>query len=434
VPADLEETYEAEAARLLAGASAEPLVVAQQLLASGRPGGNWARGWLIEAAPVFAMRAPQLALDLLQRELDDVQVRDCTRVLLLVTLARILLQLGRAAEGVVRARQALVVAADPASRAEICWWLARGLFSMRSNEEGLDIVGRGLHIYEIPGMWRARLLASRAMLQRASNGDLDAADLSARQALQAGEEAGDAFAVAYALASLCLSNSVRRDHIAALDCIGQALDALGDGADHADLRAFILDGKISAMQNLDRWPDAQAALQQARGQAQHHRPRSAASSVTAAVLMYWLGRWDDALAELSAIDEDHAEITYSGLREPALTLLRHGVAALIALRRDGRQLAAGSLSAGLAIPIQTIADQENSDFLAVAHALAAEQDGDPLRALSILSTFLGRRAEEMTLVHQWLPDVVRLALSAGDQQIVLAEDLAVVLANRGKGR
>jgi DNA-binding CsgD family transcriptional regulator len=217
-----------------------------------------------------------------------------------------------------------------------------------------------------------------------------------------------------------LSNSVRRDHVAALDCIDRALSAVGNGGGHADLRSFILDARIFTMQNLDRWDDAEATLVRARGLAHRHDPSDVAPSVTAAVLMYWLGRWDDALAELSAANEDFAEITYSGLRELGPALLWHGVAALIAVRRGDRQLAAHSLSAGLEIPVRTAADRENADFLTVARALAAEQDDDPRRALSILSTFLERRAGEMTLVHQWLPDVVRLALAVGEHQTALA--------------
>jgi DNA-binding CsgD family transcriptional regulator len=136
--------------------------------------------------------------------------------------------------------------------------------------------------------------------------------------------------------------------------------------------------------------------------------------------MYWLGRWDDVLAELTPVNRDLAEFTYSGLRERGPALLWHGVGALIAAYRNDRRSASDAVRAGLALPAVTAADRENSDFLIAAHALLAEQDGDLPRALSILSAIRDRQAAEMTLSHQWLPDLVRLALTAGDDTSALA--------------
>jgi DNA-binding CsgD family transcriptional regulator len=415
MPLAMRAALHLDAAQTLAASHAEALVVAQQLSAAGRSGGDWVRPWLLDAAPALLARAPELAVELLQTEVDEARAHDGEWAALTVALARSLLELGRNAEGVRRARQALVTAAEPASRAEIHWLLARSLFSTGNDDQALETVGRALSGQDLPDVWRARLLASQAMFQRAHTGDLDAADAVAHQALQAGEEAADAFATAYALLSLWMTSSIRRDHLAALDLVDRALDALGAGTGNADLRAFILDGRIFTMQNLDRWPDAEATLLEARASARRLDSRGVTPSITAAVLMYWLGRWDDALGEVSPVNEELAEVTYCGLRERGPALLWHGVAALIAARRDDRRAAADSLSAGLALPMLTAADRENSDFLVAAHALAAEQEGDPHRALSILSTFLHRRPGEMTLVHQWLPDMVRLALAVGDR-------------------
>jgi len=70
MPTALRTALHAEAARELAATDADPLSVAQQLLsAAGAPGEGWARAWLIQAAPALTTRAPQLAADLLRREL-----------------------------------------------------------------------------------------------------------------------------------------------------------------------------------------------------------------------------------------------------------------------------------------------------------------------------------------------------------------------------
>src|SRR5260370_1155238 len=69
MPAALRTALHAEAAQELAAAGADTLTVAQQLSSAGRPGDDWAKAWLIQAAPTLTTRAPQLAADLLRRGL-----------------------------------------------------------------------------------------------------------------------------------------------------------------------------------------------------------------------------------------------------------------------------------------------------------------------------------------------------------------------------
>src|SRR5262249_38145292 len=157
--------------------------------------------------------------------------------------------------------------------------------------------------------------------------------------LTAAEEADDAFAAAHALVVMWLSYGVRRDHAAALDSIDRALCVLGDDPGYADLRSYALEVRIFTLQNLDRWPDAELALRRAREYAHQSGNPERATSVTAAVLRYWLGQWDDALAELGSDDTD----AYAFLRERWPALLVHGVAALITGRRDQRTTAAQHL-------------------------------------------------------------------------------------------
>jgi DNA-binding CsgD family transcriptional regulator len=92
------------------------------------------------------------------------------------------------------------------------------------------------------------------------------------------------------------------------------------------------------------------------------------------------------------------------------------VTALVAAHRDNRPSAEHSLQSGLALQISTPTVQENSNFLLAAQALLAEQDGDPVRALDLLSLVTTRETGDITLTHQWLPDLVRLALALGDAQ------------------
>ena len=165
------------------------------------------------------------------------------------------------------------------------------------------------------------MLALLAMLQRAATGDLDVADATAIAALTAAEQAGDTFATAHALTDLWLTRSIRRDHVAALEAIDRALRVLGDDPGHADLRSFALDNRIFTLQNLDRWAEAELSLRQAREASQRTGNPDRSTWVIAAVLRYWLGEWDDALAELGPDDIDAPGLTYSFLRERWSALL-----------------------------------------------------------------------------------------------------------------
>jgi DNA-binding CsgD family transcriptional regulator len=399
----------------------EPQRVAQQLLESCRVGDRWTRHWLVDTAPGLAVRAPHIAVELLDRELEHGVADEHDRAALSVALAQTLIGAGEHEKAAVRARQALAVSKDPADRGRMYWVLARALFSGGDNHAAVATLEQALRQTDVPDAWRARLLASLAMFQRAGTGALDAADVTARHALEIGERAGDTVAIAYALTDLWANHSVQRRHLSALECVDKALQTLNNDDLHADLRAYALHARIFTLQNLSRWSDAEEALRKARQfLLDSDRAEDTMSSVTAAVLMYWLGQWDDTLAELESVDHSVSAMTYRGLRERGPVWLWHGVSALIAVRRDDRATASAHVRAGLHQPPVTIADRENADFLLVAQALAAEQDGDQRQALSQLGGLLDRQPSEMTLIHQWLPGVLRLALAVDDDSAAVA--------------
>jgi DNA-binding CsgD family transcriptional regulator len=417
MPTALRTALHAEAARQLAATDADALSVAQQLFAAGQPGAGWARAWLVQTAPTLTTQAPQLAADLLRGELDKAPSGDEAREGLMASLVRALLAVGSYDEAAEQARAALLVMTDPAWRADTYAVLARAQVSAGRSDEAISTIGQALASADLPRTWQARTLALLAMLERAGTGDLDAADVTARRALTIAGETGDAFATAHALTDLWLSHGVRRNHAAALDYVDQALRVLGDDPGYADLRSFAVDGRIFTLQNLDRWPEAEVALRQARESARRGGGPDRTTWVAAAALRYWLGQWDDALAELRTDEDDAPGLTYTFLRERWPALLVHGVAALIAGRRDQRTTADRHLRAGLVLPVLRIPDRENRDFLVAAQAMALEQRGETRQAMQMLAAILPRHDGEMTLTHQWLPDLVRLAMAAGDRLV-----------------
>jgi DNA-binding CsgD family transcriptional regulator/tetratricopeptide (TPR) repeat protein len=420
MPTALRTALHAEAARELAATGADALSVARQLSAARQPGKGWARAWLIQAAPALITRAPQLTADLLRQELDDRPRGGEDWDELTASLVRSLLATASFDEAARRAGQAMPIMTDPGRRAEMCSMLARAQVSSGHNDEAITTIRQGLTSTAVPRTGQGRILALLAMLERAGKGDLDTADATARQALIAAEEAGDPFAAAHALTSLCLSHGVRRSHDAALGYADRALSVLGDDPGYAEARSFALDGRIFTLQNLDRWPEAELTLQRARESAQRSGSPDRTTWITAAVLRYWLGQWDDALAELGSFDTDAYWLTYSGLRERGPRLLMYGVAALIAGRRDQRTTADQLLREGLDLTLETVSDRENRDFLIAAHALALEQRGEAGQAMQVLAGILPRHDGEMTLTHQWLPGLLRLAIATGDRPMAQA--------------
>ena len=414
MPQALRVALHTEAAHELADAGADALSVAQQLSAAGRPGASWTRSWLVQAAPALARRTPRLTAELLGQEL-EVAPGGEGWVALTVSLVRSLLAVGAYSEAVERASKALEVMTDTAGRSEMSWMLAHAQVSAGFGDDcAAATIRRALTVDGLSRVWEARLLATNGMITRVTEGVV-VSGAFARRALAVAEEAGDPTATAQASFVLWLSNSVERDHTAALDSVERALQVMGDDPGYDDLRSSSLDARTFTLQNLDQWRQAELALRRSREFAQRSGRADRATGVTAAVLRYWLGQWDDALAELDSDDTDAPTLVYSFLRERWSALLFHGVAALIAGRRAQRTIAGQHLKAGLALAVEKLTDRENQDFLVAAHALSLEQAGDLRQAMLRLAEILPRRGNEMTLIHQWLPDLVRLALAADDR-------------------
>src|SRR5580692_1977920 len=297
MPMALRTALHAEAARELATARADAASVAQQLFASGRRGEGWILEWLLQAAPALCSRAPQLAVELLQREADAMPVGGARWDVLMIALVEAQLAAGARQEAARRASWALKIMTDPTRRAEAYWALAHTMDHAGRPDDLVATVRGALAAGDMPVVWRARMLTLLALgLMRASG--LDEADLIARQALAAAEEAADPYATGQALINLWMTYSIRRDHAGALAYIDRALRALGDDSGNAGMVSNAFGARIFTLQNLDQWPQAVLALQDAREFARRTDSSDRQIWASAAVLRYWLGQWDDALAEL----------------------------------------------------------------------------------------------------------------------------------------
>ncbi|HEV8566136.1 MAG TPA: BTAD domain-containing putative transcriptional regulator [Actinoplanes sp.] len=411
VPAADRPAMHRRAAEALARAGSSVVRVAEQLVAEAPIVDGWLVEWLVRNRDEIARRAPQIAGDLLRLALDASD--PAPRELLLIALVK--LDFRRDRYPVAEAREALDIATDPADRAEMRQLLAAMRFRQGDATGAIALLRDAVDDPAVPEIWRTRHRVLLANFRRGSLDDLDHAERAARE-IYAEAAAAQPYEAAFAQQTLWLTASIRRDHDRALRHIERALSIVRERPELASMCFDLLDNKMFSLQNLDRLDDAERTLgEAAEFAARHDLPASL--QVATAVQAYWRGRWDDALAQISAVTDDGPGITFHGMREPgAVRMLLHGVGALAAGHRDMRDVALGHLAAAEALPASA-AERESCDFLIVAQALAAEQQDRPDDALTQLAPLLQPAYAPMMLRHQWLPDIIRLALSAGRRSV-----------------
>jgi DNA-binding CsgD family transcriptional regulator len=399
-------------AHVLADAGGSVEMVAEHLLAGGDSADEWIVDWLGRNAGSLVTRSIDIAAELLRRGVDHISPGDPRWEELACRLADVLVMSGRRDEAGLLARQVLASPRDPGRAAQMCH-LAAGLM-MRAGQvaEGLATLDKGLRDPQLSDLWRARLLAQEAILRSAGFGDQIGAEATARGALALGEWVGDRYAVGSALHCLSMIGQFRGDIAGSLEFVGKALAAVGEDPDCAQVRLVLLQNRVRGLHLVDRMADAEAALPEVRAVAE----RSGCSGMNPTHILsadhdFWVGRWDDALAELDAV---------SGACTSDQAIWSYGLAAAIAGHRDDRSGAEKALRFVRDQPIATATDRSACGCLVRARALAAEREGRVAEAMAIMSIMLDPEYATMENRHRFLADLVRLALAARDASIVEA--------------
>ncbi|MET9618592.1 helix-turn-helix transcriptional regulator [Kitasatospora indigofera] len=396
------------------GASAEQ--VAQHLLSAGSAIDRWTFEWSTDHALLLASRAPDTAVDLLQRVVDQAWEVDSSRYeTATLALARAYFTLGRHDFVERFAREMPTRTKDADIGAEMRWFLALLLHGSGRGDQAHAVLAQTQRASPPPPKWQARLRALSAITARTTSGDLGAAEAGAREALALASTVDDGLAASLAYCGLWAVETARRDHEKALAAADNALAVLRFGDEYAELCAWAFEGKATALQNLDRLADADVVGRDAlEDERLIGHPGSAVLHTGLAVQGIWAGRWDDSLASLAANAEQARADASFGLRGQNPEILHHGATAFIAGHRDDRETARRHLEAGLRLSTAALPDWENSEFLLAAQALEAERGGAPDQALAVLSRLLEIRPGQLLLPHPWLPTVIRLALDLGD--------------------
>ena len=420
IAAPLRAAWHRDAGRALAEAGAPADRVARQLLrAVGSPGDpaepvdGWVLDWLAEAADLLVGQAPAVAADLLSRAVAGSPSGSARHGWLSSRLADALYRIGdrTAAEQV--AEEALEYAAEPGLVVDLHWTLAQCRMLAGESAESLATLDRALAAPGISAGHRARLLILTA--RSLSNlSEVEKAGQVASRALAAATEADDSWAMGWALLWMALVTSSRGRMADALPLFDRALAVTQAEPALSDLRLLLQINKAVTLGNLDRYAEALTAAGEALQLADQVGTTLRLSQAHGArgQLLFQTGRWDDALAEVTALPED--------LKEPGAACCDLGIAAVIGFHRGQPDVARRHLEA--AGPYARLIGNRPIRSLALARSLDREHAGARPEALAALADALNGDDDQVEEVEDLLADAVRLA--AGTADLPAARSLA----------
>ncbi len=412
MPVAVRAAWHRDAARALAEHGAPAERVARQLLPTlDAPDGvepveDWIVCWLADAAQQLVGHAPKVAIPLLRWAVAGIPAGVTPHDILTCRLADALYRVGDPAGAAEVALGALSYATSPDVLVDLHWTLAQCRSFAGRSEESLSALQRALNAPGVQARHRARLLVLTARTYR-SLGQIDAASEVGAEALEAAMAAGDHWATAWALGGMTVMYGSRGEPERALPLFDQALAvAEGDPA-LADLRLLLQINQAVALGDLDRYEAAIGAAEQVRQLADDtgNVVRLAQAQCALGELLFDVGRWDEALAEIDAI--------LGAPTDPAVECTEHGLAASIHLHR-GNSAAQRHLVAAERYACR-MGDRMAAQ-LALARSLDREQSHGPAEALAMLEAWLSE-PKEIEEARDLLADAVRLAVTVGDRGI-----------------
>jgi DNA-binding CsgD family transcriptional regulator len=301
IPADLRRALHRDVAHALERASATTSKVASHLAAGAERGDQHAIAWLRRAAVEAAPAAPATAIEILTKALGLI-VDDAVAVASVnAELAELLAYCGSAAEAEQIARRALAGPYASEVEGRLRSTLVQALFAQG---RWVDVVTEVETVSGHPRVdegLRARLLAESA-LARIWSGDLEGAERDATRAVQLGEASGDDVATSFGLGHLSVVADQRGRFHEGVELAERSLQVAsrGDEAEVGRRHPHIALGM--ALFAADRLSDSKKVLRE--GQRLGERLGTvwdlALYHVMLALPLYYLGDWDDAVAEAEA--------------------------------------------------------------------------------------------------------------------------------------
>ena len=366
---------------------------------------EWILNWLVRNAEPLVGQAPQVAAELLRQAVASSPAGSAHHDRLVARLADALYRVGDAAEAEQVANGVLAYAAEPDLVVDLHWTLAQCRMRVGRFEESLATLGRALASPGISARHRARLLVLAARTH-SNLGEVEKAGRVAATALAVASEAGDNWAMGWALHVLTLVTSESAQMTDALPLYDRALTVTQGDPALTDLRLLLQINKAVTLSDLDQYDEAFAAAGQARQLADQVGTviRRVQAHSALGQLLFDTGRWAEAMAEVEVLPED--------LKEPIAACSDLGIAAVICFHRG--EIAAARRHLAAAVPHGKRIGNRVIGQLALARSLDREHAGALPEALAALTAGFADNTEELDEIEYLLADAVRLAAKTGD--------------------
>ena len=404
LPENARAALHLEAGRRLAAAGAPALRVAEQLALGAQPGDSDAVGWLHTAARQAARRAPGIAVELLERALELAADLDELKPRLLADLVPTLLWSGRPQDAEARAQEALAAPPPPELEGTLRLGLIEALSVQGRHADVIEEARRAIDHPALTTDLRSQLQAEAANAL-AFMDDLESTERAAREAVVIGTPVRSE-GVEKGLLVLSDTARVRGNLHEALEHAERALErqeARSGARLHWPAEIFL---SMTLLQ-LDRFEEAHEALEEGRLADEQlgnvsYLPVYHYESATE---LFRIGEWDDAVTQAQAglglADEVGLEMLLSWPCE---------LLALIAVHRGDLDAATAWLAA--------IESSRGAGSPGLARGLLEEARGDAAEALATLRGAWDHDAAHGIVYRRRAlgPDLVRLALAAGDHE------------------
>lgn len=401
-----------QAAGALAAAGAPAVRVAHHVAAAAPVMDAWSASWVADNVREVMLADQELAVRLVESASGRPSLTEAQHDRLTSWTAWLKFWQGKRPES--EAKAVLARTRDPHLAAEMRCVLAMLHLGEGRVEAAAGTLRVAVEDEATPEPCRTRQEALLADIHRSGFADLETAEWYAHDAISRAEQSADGFSMSHSLRVLWQISTARRDHAEALAQVDLALTMIGDPQDVHELRPVLLENRAFSLQNLDRLEEAGQALRAAQARARRG-PSAAFLRAGVAVHEFWTGRWDDALTGLGHVAD---VVNHHGMQGHGAALLVPGLAALVEARRGRFDEARAHLGTVADQPVVLVVDQEHVDFLLAARAFLAEAGGaDVTEVFAHWELLLQDRPGHLTLRHQWMPNAVRSAVSAGARSL-----------------